>query len=114
MSREFAWVYSSSRYRTAKRELFNKEAKRPLCWFCGKWVDYALPVRDPMAKSVHHIIDLQDGGDPFDPENMALAHITCNSSAGAARQATKKKEERLRVYRRPSPGIWVHAPKGSV
>jgi 5-methylcytosine-specific restriction endonuclease McrA len=114
VSREFAWVYSSSQYRTAKRNLFNDRARRPLCWFCGKWVDYSLPVRHPMAKSVHHVVDLQDGGDPFDPENMELAHITCNSSAGASRQAEVKKERRVRTHTRPSPGIWVHAPKGSV
>jgi hypothetical protein len=114
MSREFAWVYASSKYRRAKSDMFEANKDRPLCWFCGKWVDYGLPHRNPMAKSAHHIRDLQDGGDPFDPDNLALAHITCNSSAGASRQAERIKETRVRRHVRPAPAIWVHAPKGSV
>ena len=60
------------------------------CIRCGQWVDLALPYRDPdtgrvnrLAKSVDHITALAEGGPPLARTNVGLAHLGCNSTAGA-------------------------------
>ena len=53
-------------------------ATRTICGICGKPVDKTLPWRDPMAKSVDHIIPISKGGHPSDIDNLQLAHRACN------------------------------------
>ena len=53
-------------------------ATQMICGICGKPVDKTLPWRDPMAKSVDHIIPISKGGHPSDIGNLQLAHRACN------------------------------------
>jgi hypothetical protein len=62
------------------------------CYFCGGYVDQTLPRGHPWSKTCHHIVELQDGGELLDPEWMHIAHLGCNSSAGAKRAAQRKAE----------------------
>jgi len=58
------------------------------CCRCGEPVDKTLPYRDPItgkvnrdSKSFEHLTELDTGaGDPYDGH---LAHLRCNTSAGA-------------------------------
>lgn len=69
----------------AKARVYAEETH---CCRCGELVDKSLPYRDPitgrvnrMSKSFEHLTELDRGtGDPYDGH---LAHLACNSSAGA-------------------------------
>ncbi|MEU3281787.1 HNH endonuclease signature motif containing protein [Streptomyces antibioticus] len=51
------------------------------CWVCGTYVDQTLPGRThPMGRTVDHIRELWQGGDPLDRTNLRLAHRRCNSA----------------------------------
>jgi 5-methylcytosine-specific restriction protein A len=65
-------VYGSSKWKnTRRRFLF----ENPLCAVCGG-----------IATDVHHRVDLQAGGAPYDWENLqALCHA-CHSRIGRQRQ----------------------------
>ena len=47
------------------------------CSICGEPVDMTLTLPDQMCPSVDHVIPRAKGG-TNDPENLALAHFTCN------------------------------------
>jgi 5-methylcytosine-specific restriction endonuclease McrA len=49
------------------------------CWLCGEWVDQTLHWLAPMARSVDHVVELWQGGDPQDRNNCRLAHRRCNT-----------------------------------
>ena len=53
-------------------------AEETHCWLCRELVDTTLPVTDPMARTVDHIVELWQGCDPLDRDNCALAHRRCN------------------------------------
>jgi hypothetical protein len=53
------------------------------CIRCGRYVDQTLPPRTPQSRSVDHIVALASGGKPLDRRNVGLAHLGCNSRAGA-------------------------------
>lgn len=67
-------------------------AEETHCWLCGKWVDQTLHHLDPMSRSVDHLVELWQGGDPLDRNNCRLAHRGCNARksgylrSGAPRQ----------------------------
>lgn len=55
------------------------------CYLCGKSINYAFTrvmPRHRLAGTAHHIIGLEQGGDPTDPGNLAPAHRGCNASEG--------------------------------
>ena len=52
------------------------------CHLCGGTVDSRLYWPQGLAGSVDHIVPVHCGGDDS-PENLALAHLTCNVSRGA-------------------------------
>lgn len=52
------------------------------CHLCGEPVDRKLYWPHGLAGSVDHVIPVKAGGDDS-PENLALAHLTCNVSRGA-------------------------------
>ena len=58
---------------------------------CGKPVDFQKKYPHPMSPSIDHIIPVAKGGHPSDPDNLQLAHWTCN------RQKSDKLVERLVV-----------------
>ncbi|MEU4590055.1 HNH endonuclease [Micromonospora aurantiaca (nom. illeg.)] len=53
------------------------------CIRCGRYVDQTLPPRTPQSRSVDHKVPLAQGGQPLDRRNVGLAHLGCNSRAGA-------------------------------
>jgi 5-methylcytosine-specific restriction endonuclease McrA len=66
-------------------------AEETHCWLCHKWVDQALDGRrHPMGRTVDHVLELWQGGDPLDRANCRLAHRRCNTA----------KSNRLRARRR--------------
>lgn len=66
-------------------------AEETHCWLCRKWVDQTLDGRThPMARTVDHVQEMWQGGDPLDRANCRLAHRRCNTA----------KSNRLRAARR--------------
>lgn len=53
------------------------------CCICGQPIDKTLPGTHPLGPSLEHITELAAGGAPHDPANHGLAHLKCNTSAGA-------------------------------
>jgi len=47
------------------------------CGICGEHVDVTLKKPHPLSPTVDHIIPWAKGG-THDPENLQLAHYTCN------------------------------------
>lgn len=91
-----AMAYSKGRAGTAwwrvQAQVFAEETH---CWLCGGWVDQALDGRThPMARTVDHVRELWQGGDPLDRSNCRLAHRRCNSA--------KSGQARSKVRRRPA------------
>jgi 5-methylcytosine-specific restriction endonuclease McrA len=72
-----------------------------ICIRCRQPIDKRLPWPHRMSKTVDHIRDLADGGDPLDPANLGPAHLTCNSSAGARGKAARR-------ARQTRATTWVH------
>lgn len=62
-------------------------AEETHCWWCRKWVNQELPRRHPMSRTVDHMVELWQGGDPLDRANCRLAHRRCNSAKSQARRA---------------------------
>lgn len=61
-------------------------AEETHCWWCGKWVDQSLDRRHRMSRTVDHVLELWEGGDPLDRANCRLAHRRCNSEKSQARR----------------------------
>lgn len=73
-------------------------AEETHCWLCHRWVDQSLDGRrHPMGRTVDHVLELWQGGDPLDRANCRLAHRRCNTS----------KSNRLRARRRSRPAYAV-------
>ena len=64
------------RWRVLCTQVYREETH---CWLCRRWVDQTLPHNDPQARSVDHVVELWQGGDPLDRANCRLAHRGCNS-----------------------------------
>lgn len=88
-------AYSPGRAGTAwlkvQAQVYEEETH---CWLCRKWVDQSLPRVHPMSRTVDHIQELWQGGDPLDRANCRLAHRRCNSrkSIRARTQARGRRE----------------------
>ncbi|RZQ59827.1 HNH endonuclease [Amycolatopsis suaedae] len=63
-------------------------AEETHCWLCGTWVSQLLDPTHPMSRTVDHVRELWQGGDPLDRNNCRLAHRACNS----------RKSNRLRTH----------------
>lgn len=74
-------------------------AEETQCWWCRKYVNQALPRTHPMSRTVDHVVELWQGGDPLDRGNLRLAHRRCNSSKSLQR----------RTKGRPQSGYTVDA-----
>ena len=59
----------------AKKKIY---ATQTICGICGKPVDFQKKYPHPMSPSIDHIIPVAKGGHPSDPDNLQLAHWTCN------------------------------------
>lgn len=67
------------------------------CLRCGKPVDknlvvtYCTPEQRRWARSVDHIIAIEQGGARLSRDNVAIAHYGCNSRHGARVGAAKRR-----------------------
>jgi 5-methylcytosine-specific restriction endonuclease McrA len=82
-------AYSKGRSGTAwlrvQARVFAEETD---CWWCGRYVDQSLDGRrHPMGKTVDHVQELWEGGDPLDRANLRLAHRRCNTAKSNRRRA---------------------------
>lgn len=59
----------------AKKKIY---ATQTICGICGKPVDFDLKYPHPLSPCIDHIIPVAKGGHPSDPDNLQLAHWTCN------------------------------------
>jgi hypothetical protein len=66
-------LYNRKRWRTTRRAQL---ARQPLCETCGQ-----------IATDVHHRQDIQAGGDPWDPANLASLCHPCHSRITRRTQA---------------------------
>ncbi|MCA1704042.1 MAG: HNH endonuclease [Actinobacteria bacterium] len=57
-------------------------ARREPCWICGRDIDLTLPQKHRWSATVDHMLPLSKGGDPRHPDNLAAAHMACNSKRG--------------------------------
>jgi 5-methylcytosine-specific restriction endonuclease McrA len=48
------------------------------CALCGKRVDLTLTHPHPMFATVDHVVPISHGGDPLDPANCRVVHLSCN------------------------------------
>jgi 5-methylcytosine-specific restriction endonuclease McrA len=55
-------------------------AEETHCWICGRPVDFTLPPKHRLARSVDHLVKLEFGGAPLERHNVRLAHIACNTA----------------------------------
>lgn len=80
-------AYSLGRSGTAwtklKAQVFAEETH---CWWCHKPVNQALPRTHPMSRTVDHLVELWEGGDPLDRTNLRLSHRRCNSRKSIKRR----------------------------
>jgi 5-methylcytosine-specific restriction endonuclease McrA len=76
---------SGTQWTKLRAQVFAEETH---CWWCHKWVDQTLPRTDRMSRTVDHLVELWQGGDPLDRANCRLAHRKCNSSK-SQRQRTR-------------------------
>ena len=60
-----------------------KDELPPVCWICGLWIDKTLDHRHKMSFTLDHVISLDEGGDPYDEDNIRPAHRSCNGRRGA-------------------------------
>src|SRR5678815_2883896 len=67
-------IYNSKRWKQFRRKILNE---RPWCEDClakGLTPNYLTQVCNDtgagLSRDVHHIVDLTDGGAPFDPDNV--------------------------------------------
>jgi 5-methylcytosine-specific restriction endonuclease McrA len=74
-------VYRSKAWAAVKPVVLERDA-----WVCK----IGLPGCKTVATSVDHIVELEDGGEPFALENLQAACISCNVAKGnKARRARK-------------------------
>lgn len=78
-------VYSPGRSGTPWLRLQTQVyAEETHCWICRRYVDQTLDRRHRMSRTVDHVVELWQGGDPLDRANCRLAHRRCNSSKSQA------------------------------
>ena len=63
------------RHGTSAMELYNRDGSA--CSICGEDIDMTLRHPDLLCATVDHVLPVSHGGG-HEPENLALAHLTCN------------------------------------
>lgn len=61
---------------------FLRKRDGDLCQLCLQFIDFGLPIRAPMSRSVDHVIPQAAGGTD-DLKNLWLSHLICNMKKGA-------------------------------
>ena len=59
-----------------------RERDGDLCQLCLEPVDFDLPIRTPMSRTVDHIVPTRAGGSD-EMDNLWVAHMLCNQHKGA-------------------------------
>ncbi|MBQ9027433.1 MAG: HNH endonuclease [Lachnospiraceae bacterium] len=62
-------------FERAKRAIMATQTR---CGICGAPVDKSLKYPHPLSACIDHIIPIDKGGHPSDPDNLQLAHLSCN------------------------------------
>ena len=57
-------------------------AEEDCCAICGTFVDKDLPHLDAWAPVIDEIVPVSKGGNPYDRDNVRLAHRLCNARRG--------------------------------
>jgi hypothetical protein len=105
MARKHAHIYSDPQWPKLKAQVYEEESD---CRICGRYVDRRYRSPHPMSGSVHHLVDLNLGGDPFDRDNVGLTHYGCNSRLGA--QQGHATQQAKRASAQVIRGTRVHIP----
>lgn len=68
----------------SRRTMLRKRvlAAYDVCWICGRPVDKTLQPGHPMSGEVDEAIPVSRGGNPFEWDNLRLAHRICNQRRG--------------------------------
>ncbi|MDM4761896.1 hypothetical protein QT381_02615 [Galbitalea sp. SE-J8] len=93
----YAHYRRTPQYRKALAELRARGAVQQ-CWSCPKVLYVELKWPHPHSITLGHYTAVEDGGDPYDPNNFGPQCIACNLSDGADRTNSKRRGERGRVY----------------
>lgn len=67
-------------------------AEETRCWLCGDWVNQALHPTHRMSRTVDHVREIWQGGDPLDRGNCRLAHRACNSAKSNRVRAGRQRQ----------------------
>lgn len=94
---------STRRYRKAVADL--RAQGDAYCWRgCGTYLYADLEWPHPQSITLGHFVAIEDGGDPYDPDNHAAECIACNSGDGARRTNAKRRGDQ-HTEARPSREI---------
>ena len=75
-------VYRSRRWKEVRRLVLERD---------GHWCRLGLLGCRGVAVSVDHIVELQDGGDPFALANLQAACVSCNTRKGNYRRQARER-----------------------
>lgn len=91
-----AWTRLGGKRRTLARLVYRRDRATPgyVCPACRQPIDWTVAWPDPMARTVDHLHETQDGGSLTDLDNLASVHLRCNSSKGAKRRHEREREQR--------------------
>lgn len=86
-------VYNTHRWRKLVKLLCRPGAYCQVeeCAAPSRMIIFGLRPRHPLGPSLDHIIELQYGGAPYDPDNLRPAHLGCN-----VRKSNRLRAERKR------------------
>lgn len=77
-----------ARYYSVRREYYDRldiyERDKGVCCICLELIDLTKPSRHPESFTIQHHIPLSQGGADA-PDNLGIAHYSCNSSVGNRR-----------------------------
>jgi 5-methylcytosine-specific restriction endonuclease McrA len=66
-----------------QRTFYQTNEIYPVCHLCGQLIDPFISGRTKWGLTVDHDISIRNGGSPFDPSNMRVAHNSCNAQKAA-------------------------------
>lgn len=82
---------AGTRWNRVRAQVYAEETH---CWLCRAWVDQLLPRTHPMSRTVDHLKELWEGGDPLDRANCRLAHRRCNTAKSNKRRSAARNGSR--------------------
>lgn len=106
-----AEIYNTHRWRRLVKLLVRPGAlcEVEVCAAPSREIIFGLRPRHPLGPSLDHIIELQYGGEPYDPHNLRPAHLGCNVRK-SNRLRKEQREGLLRLPRRAGRARAAAAP----